>query len=723
MASSRLAASVLASLFLPLHAVEHHNALNPVRKVVTLLQSMQAKVQDEGAREKDLYDKFMCYCKSGGGDLSASIGAAGTKIPAVTSDIEGAEAKLSGAKADLKQAQTDRTAANDAMAQATSIRGKEASVYADFEADHTTNIAAIKKATDAISKGVAGSFLQSPAAQILRHAVSKSELPEADQEEVTAFLSQTSEYAPQSGEIIGILKQMGDTMAANLADATSTENDAISTYDGLIAAKKKEVGALTQTIEAKTKQIGELGVSIVMMKEDLSDTQAALAEDQKFLSDLQKSCATKTAEWEERSKTRAAELVALADTIKVLNDDDALELFKKTLPSAASSFLEVSVGIASRRREALETLRVAQSSANRGDRPGLELLVLTLAGKKSAGAGGFDKVVKMIDDMVALLKKEQDDDEHKREYCAMQFDTSDDQKKALERKIAGEASAIASAQESLSTLAQEIAALEAGIAALDKAVAEATAQRKDENAEYKALIASDTAAQEVLAFAKNRLNKFYNPKLYKPPPKVELSAEDRIYKGMGNAGGLVTTAAPGGIAGTGITVLAQVSVHQHRDAPAPPPATWGAYATKSDENNGVIAMIDLLVKDLQKEITEAETDEKDSQADYEQMMADSAAKRTVDSQSLTEKGTAKANTEAELQEHTSHKGAGEKELMATEKYISSLHGECDWLLQYFDARKEARSGEVGSLTKAKAVLSGADYSLLQRRASTFLGRQ
>merc|ERR1719479_544505 len=135
-------------------------------------------------------------------------------------------------------------------------------------------------------------------------------------------------------------------------------------------------------------------------------------------------------------------------------------------------------------------------------------------------------------------------------------------------------------------------------------------------------------------------------------------------------------------------------------------------------------MIDLLVKDLQKEITEAETDEKDAQADYEQMMADSAAKRTADSQSLTEKGTAKAGAESELQEHTAHKGAGEKELMATEKYISSLHGECDWLLKYFDARREARSSEVDSLKRAKAVLSGADFSLLQAaRSHGFLGKQ
>jgi len=715
-ASRRVVVGLLASSAVPLHGAEEQHALNPIRKVVTLLQTMQKKVEAEGVQEADLYKKFMCYCKTGGGDLSGSIGAAEDKIPAVSSDIEEAEAKLTGAKSDLKQAQTDRTAAKTAMSDGTALRNKEAATFATFKAEHDTDIAAIAKATAAISAGVAGSFLQTPAAQILQHVVSKAELPESDQEAVTAFLSQSTGYAPQSGEIIGILKQMGDTMAETLADATSAEDGSISTYKGLMAAKTKEVAALTATVESKTKQIGELGVSIVMMKEDLDDTSASLAEDKKFLAGLEKGCATKTAEWEERSKTRAEELVALADTVKVLNDDDALELFKKTLPSSSSSLVQVQVGMSTVRARAVAVLRSAQQAATSGDKPGLELLVLALTGKKSAGAAGFGKVIKMIDNMVKLLGKEQNDDNDKKEYCAAQFDLSDDKKKALERSIAGEESAIATAKETISTLTEEIAALEAGIVALDKSVAEATAQRQAENAEFKALMASDTAAKEVLAFAKNRLNQFYNPKLYKPPPKVELSAGDRIYS---SEGGALSTAAPSGIAGTGIAVLAQVSMH--KDAPAPPPATWGAYASKSGETTGVIAMIDLLIKDLDKEMTEAETDEKNSQSDYEQMMKDSAAKRTTDSKALTEKGSAKADTEAALQEHTQARADGGRELMATMKYISSLHAECDWLVQYFDARKAARTGEIDSLTKAKAVLSGADYSLLQTRKHNFLG--
>merc|ERR1712013_137978 len=285
----------------------------------------------------------------------------------------------------------------------------------------------------------------------------------------------------------------------------------------------------------------------------------------------------------------------------------------------------------------------------------------------------------------------------------------------------GEENAIATTQEGIATLAEEIAALTASIKALDRAVAEATEQRKEENTEYKALIASNTAASDLLGFAKNRLNKFYNPRLYKAPPKVELSMEDRIFKNMGNPDDLVTTAAPGGIADTGITAFVQVSTRR-KDAPAPPPETWDAYTKKGGESNGVIAMVDLLVKDLDKEMTEATADEKNSQADYETMTKEAAAKRTTDSESLTGKSAAKADLEGELQAHTDASAGAAKELMATEKYIASLHAECDWLVKYFDTRKEARNNEIDSLGKAKAVLNGADYSLVQTSARSFLRR-
>merc|ERR1719437_325556 len=122
-------------------------------------------------------------------------------------------------------------------------------------------------------------------------------------------------------------------------------------------------------------------------------------------------------------------------------------------------------------------------------------------------------------------------------------------------------------------------------------------------------------------------------------------------------------------------------------------------------------------------MTEARTEEKDSQADYEEMMKDAAEKRTTDSKALAAKGAAKADTESDLQTLTEGKAVAGKELMPTLKYEHSLHTECDWLLQYFDVRKQARADEVDALKKAKAVLSGADYSLIQVRDHRFLGRR
>mmetsp|Transcript_73515 Transcript_73515/g.212951 ORF Transcript_73515/g.212951 Transcript_73515/m.212951 type:complete len:137 (-) Transcript_73515:51-461(-) len=135
-------------------------------------------------------------------------------------------------------------------------------------------------------------------------------------------------------------------------------------------------------------------------------------------------------------------------------------------------------------------------------------------------------------------------------------------------------------------------------------------------------------------------------------------------------------------------------------------------------------MIDLLVKDLDKEMQEAEVSEKDAQADYEKMTEDASAKRAADSKSITEKSDAKATAEEALQEEQEKKKGTTKELMAALEYIQSLHGECDWLLQNYEARKEARTGEIDAISKAKDVLNGADYAFVQRGATrrvSFLG--
>ena len=645
---------------------------NPIRKVVTMLQNLEAKVQGEAEKERELHEKYMCYCKNAGGTLGKSIADAETRGPELVSAIESGIGKLAQLKDDLKNHQNDRSAAKSAMAAATALREKENAAFNAFKAESDTNLAALAKATAAIEKGAGGAFLQTQSAALLKNLVmGKNDMYDADRNDMLSFLSGASDYAPASGQITGILKTMHDEMSADLASGTKEEGDALAAYDELMAAKKKEVNALSGLIEDKLVRVGDLGIEIQQMKNDAGDTAEGLIDDKKFLQDLDKNCAVKQKLFDDNTKMRGLELEALADTIKMLNDDDALELFKKTLPGASASFMELRVSSQSLKAQALALISAVQRNSAR--RPELDFISLALRGKKI----GFEKVIGMVDDLVKELKKEQQDDENKKEYCDVQFDLADDKKKGLEKTISDLETSITEAKENIQTTKEEIDALEDGIRALDKAVAEATEQRKEENTDYKSLMAGNAAAKELIGFAKNRLNKFYNPKLYKPP-------------------------------------AAMVEIRAHSDvAPPPPPAAVEAYSKKGEESNGIIAMMDALSADLQKEMTEGEATEKDAQGDYEQMMADSAEKRAEDSKTLTDKEGALAQLEEMLESQGSDKASNGKTLTATLSYIQSLHAECDWLVKYFDMRKEARANEIDALEKAKAVLSGADFSLVQ----------
>merc|ERR1719478_2110110 len=222
---------------------------------------MQRKIIAEGEKEKELYEKFMCYCKSSGGALGKSIADANTKIPEVQSDIE-----------------ADKAAAKTAMAEATAVREKEAAAFASEKAGLDSDVSAMLKAVAALEKGMTGGFLQTSAANVLRQIAmsSSAHISSYDRDMLTSFLSTgtasagSEGYAPQSGEIVGILKQMTDTMNGDINDLVSAEKNAIKVYEALMAAKQKEVNVLTQAIEEKLVRIGKLGVEIVNMKEDLS---------------------------------------------------------------------------------------------------------------------------------------------------------------------------------------------------------------------------------------------------------------------------------------------------------------------------------------------------------------------------------------------------------------------------------------------------------------------
>jgi len=665
----------------------------------------------------------MCYCETSSAELDKSIEEAKDKIPQLESAIKEAGEQKAQNEGELVNHKSDRADATEAIEKATAIRAKEAKVFAQESSETKANIDALGKAIAAISKGLGESFLQTPAASVLRQLTLTQELSTTDRDMLSAFLSQRQGDAdPGSNEILGMLKQMKEDMEKDLADLIAQEEASDSDFQGLVTAKKKEIAADTHEIETKTARVGELSVEITTLKHDLEDTTESLAEDTKMLAALKKDCAVKKTEHEAAEKMTAQELVALSDVIKMLNDDDALELFKKTVPSAAASFIQLSSRHHRQTPQQVrdEALRVLTHSRKHGARGvPLDFIALALRGKNA----GFEKVVKMIDDMVVLLGKEQKEDDKKKEYCAAEFDKTEDTIKVLQKESDDQGKILAEQEDILGSVTEEIAALEKGIAELDKSVAVATETRKEEHAEYTENLAANNAAKELIEMAKNRLNKFYNPKLYKAPPKRQLSEEERITLNMG--GTLAPTNPPGGIAGTGISAFDQepafvqvkakmdVENEDDQDDDAPSPDALALIAKQQEASSGVIAMMDGIKNELEAEITEMKMEEKNSQEDYVKLMADAAEKRATDSKAVTAKEGSKAELEDEMQKAKDAKKATDGELMETNGYLAELHSDCDFLVEHYEERKEARTNELDALGKAKAVLSGADYSFLQ----------
>merc|ERR1719473_62562 len=147
---------------------------NPIRKVVTMLQDMQKTVEDEGKKEEDLFDKFMCYCSGGEGALEASIKEGQAQIEQLTAAIERGTAEKSQLDQDVATHRSDRTAAEKTIKESTALREKEASEFAAESGDAKNNIAAMAGALDSLKKGLSAALLQTSTGNMLRNIISHS---------------------------------------------------------------------------------------------------------------------------------------------------------------------------------------------------------------------------------------------------------------------------------------------------------------------------------------------------------------------------------------------------------------------------------------------------------------------------------------------------------------------------------------------------------------------
>merc|ERR1719247_1149150 len=281
----------------------------------------------------------MCFCDNGAGDLLKAASDAEAQNKAATAQLEADSSEKAQLEEDIKTHTSDLAAATKDLEEATTIRYKEKSEFDATIGTKKSSEAALGKAIPAIEKGMGGSaFLQfagAHAMKAIKRALQSSQtITGSDKEKIQAFL-QGGESAPGSGEILGMLKSMKDELSRDVASLTKNEESAVAGFSSMKASKEKEIEFADESIESKKERVGALAVSVVQLKDTIEDSAKEAADAKKFAATLEKQCAAKKKEWDTRCKARADEMAAIGEAISILNDDDALDVFKKTLPASA----------------------------------------------------------------------------------------------------------------------------------------------------------------------------------------------------------------------------------------------------------------------------------------------------------------------------------------------------------------------------------------------------
>jgi len=674
---------------------EEFMAANPIRKVVTMMQKMATKLEEEAEAEKELFEKFECYCKKTTATLEDEIAKAEAIGNVKPEDIEAKQAELADLKQKVEEIKKEKFEDEETIKSAQarfekSFKEHEAVIADDKETEEAGEAALKALGSNEKDKDAAPpEFLQQDSKmagfvpRLLKAFEKSRKVSPLDKQQITAFL----QGQPTTGEATAYIKDIEEKAEEEKRNEIKEENAEEKSTDQLVGSKKMTIKSILETMQRKMKKIGSLEVEIVNMKHMMGDGAEAMKENKKMLAEVKKDCATRAKEEEERQTMRAEEQLAITDTIKMLNSDDALEIFKKALPSP--SLIQLLAGHEEARQKAKALVDAARSSEAR---PEMNFIALALSNKKV----DFSKVFKKIDAMMELLKKEGADDLKKKEYCEKEFEESADKTKDISKKIEELAGSLAESKDSVAKLEEEIKSIDNGVKALDESVTQATENRKSESAEYQELVQSDTAAVDLLGMAKERLNKFYTSDL---TTDTTTTTDKYALSFLQMAEGPEAAESP----------LKEVAIET-------PPPTAGAYKPKGQQSNGIIHMIDTMIQDLDKEMTTAKTEEKNSQEDYEESVADAKEKRAADVKSAAQKAKAKADIEGDIVEDTAESEGESKKLLAAKDYTLNLHKECDWMLQNFDLREKARTEEIENMKRAKAVLAGADFSLLQVQA-------
>jgi len=666
---------------------------SPVTKVVELIEELKAKITADGKNEQEIYDKYACWCEETTARKSAMIEAAKDGISRLGNMVLSKKGESNALGQEIAELEGNIAKNEKAQAKATAIREKENGEYQGDKAEMENAIGALEKAVVALSgAGTKGELLQQKDMGILQaasgvrdalHALPENHKISPDQMALLANFMKgpedyyndkaaaKSSYSPASTTIMGILKDMYDTFTQNLEGQTQSEATSQKNYEDMMAVKSKELADLQETTAKAKATKAEADRTLADANQEMEDTTAQMKEDTLFFDDTKSACATKADEWMERVRLRTEELAGIEKALEVLTDPEAKKLFEKAIkPGKETFFLQVEEEQEAPEQKAFKVLQKMAAKSH-----SIRLAALA-ASVRTANAGNFGKVIDAVEDMISVLKQEEQVDIDQRDWCKETTFTRETEKSRYEYKIEKTEAKIEKLNKKKEELEDSIVATDAEILATQEEVQAMEDARVAENDEFLKAKEDDEAAAELLGVAIGHLSAFYG--------------NNDIDQGE--------------VQGSVNLVQVKAAVHGPDDAPD---ATFSGKGKSSGESKGIVSILTMLKEDLEDEVKNGIKNEASAQTEFQKQR--DAANNLI--ASLEEKKTnlndAKSDTEEKINNAEDLQSDTEGLKGAKEEELSEMKPDCDWILENFELRAERRKAEMEGLMDAEGLLAGA----------------
>mmetsp|Transcript_44117 Transcript_44117/g.105576 ORF Transcript_44117/g.105576 Transcript_44117/m.105576 type:complete len:731 (-) Transcript_44117:93-2285(-) len=689
--------------------------MRPIRKVITLIQEMKEQVEKDAEADALAYEKYMCWCTTNRKEKTAAISNAEQRIEKLGTLLEESAAKEGSLKTEIAGLKDDISSDDDALATATSVRDEEKKAFLAEEADMKETIALLGEAIGVLGKvqllqkqgrgaekesrqaasmllqvrhiiearfpnyrdtmqrdlfDVLGAFpagAQEPhtylrkgeatafqQAQLLPWEKTEEQLgQEANPNDLTGQAASSKSYNSRSGGILGLLKEMGAEFGRDLAAAQKNDFQSEVEFQKLRAAKLAEIAAATKQKDRKEAALAETLDTAAKAEEDKESTQAAMAADGSFMGTLEENCKTEDEEYKARLAVRSEELRALAETLKILTEDSARELYAKTESFVQTGAVSVEQAAAQERvRKAVQHIATAAKKSS-------NWALASLAVRMQLDA--FTKVKETMDKMLAELQKQQKDEYAKMESCKKNIDETEDSIKEGENLKEDLAEKHLAVSDEIATLESEIEELKKDVADMEVSLKQAGEERKAQNAVFQTSVADQRATTNILQKALERLKAFYSFSQQEP------------------------------------------------GAPAPPPPASGKAYEKSAGSGGVMQLLAKVIKDAEVAEQTLAQDEQKAQEDYGAFVQTASASIEADRTAIRQKEMRAAQAASEKSETEEGQLANGEDLAKLADILQAHHLECDYLIKYFDLRQQARAEEMDAIKDAKAILSGSKF--------------